>query len=203
LQPTIEILASALQKDIDRPSIAFEHSRGVAKQLFQQKQRYFFIDLVRFVAVLFMIQGHVFDALLSPQVKALPWYYILDFFHGFVAPAFFFSSGFAYGLRRSVSGTIRLCGETPPAVESTDFYTLIAVGYVLHLPYFSLRKTMHEAMPAELDALFQSDALQCVGVTLLLLQLAVLLCKKEKHLQSRRNHCRCQLLCSCLLYSGR
>src|SRR5678815_6046414 len=71
--------------------IAFEHSRGVAKRLFQQKQRYYFIDLVRFVAVLFMIQGHVFDALLSPQVKALPWYYMLDFFHGFVAPAFFLS----------------------------------------------------------------------------------------------------------------
>jgi len=179
LQPSIEILVASLQKDIDRPSIAVEHNRGVAKQLFQQKQRYFFIDLVRFVAVLFMIQGHVFDALLSPQVKALPWYYILDFFHGFVAPAFFFSSGFAYGLSTFRQWDEQNSRGNAARRRINRFLILIAVGYALHLPYFSLRKTMREAMPTEMDALFQSDALQCIGVTLVLLQLAVLFFKKK------------------------
>src|SRR6185436_5485136 len=60
------------------------------------------------------------------------------------------------------------------------FASLIAIGYALHLPYFSLRKTWNEASPNELKALLQSDVLQCIGVTLLLLQIAVLLLKKRK-----------------------
>ena len=59
------------------------------------------------------------------------------------------------------------------------FLQLIAVGYALHLPYFSLRKTLSEALPPEIDALLQSDALQCVGVTLLMLQTAVFLVKRK------------------------
>jgi uncharacterized membrane protein len=147
--------------------------------LFQQKQRYFFIDLVRFVAVLFMIQGHVFDALLSPQVKALPWYYILDFFHGFVAPAFFFSSGIAYGLSTTRQWDDQISWEGSARRRMSRFLQLIAVGYALHLPYFSLRKTLSDALPSEVDALLQSDALQCIGVTLLLLQIAVFLVKRK------------------------
>jgi uncharacterized membrane protein len=143
----------------------------------QQKQRYFFIDLVRFVAVLFMIQGHVFDALLSPQIKTLPWYYILDFFHGFVAPAFFFSSGVAYGLSTTRQWDEEVSRGKTARRRMSRFLQLIAVGYALHLPYFSLRKTLGEALPSEMNALLQSDALQCVGLTLLLLQLAIYLVK--------------------------
>jgi len=60
-------------------------------------QRYLFIDLLRFAAAFLMIQGHVFDALLSTQIKSHSLFYIHDFFHGFIAPAFLFASGVAYG----------------------------------------------------------------------------------------------------------
>jgi hypothetical protein len=57
---------------------------------------------------------------------------------------------------------------------------LIAIGYALHLPYFSLRKTLSTASADELKSFFQSDVLQCVGVTLLLLQIGVFLIRNRK-----------------------
>jgi len=145
----------------------------------EARLRYPFIDLLRFVAAFFMIQGHVFDAVLSPVVKAHPQYYLHDFFHGFVAPAFLFASGVAY----SVS-TLRRWDEHAvwgqrAARRVRRFLGLIGVGYALHLPFFSLRKTLSTASPEQVKSLLQSDVLQCVGVTLLALQLGVLLARKQ------------------------
>ena len=126
-----------------------------------------------------MIQGHVFDAVLSSQVKAHPLYYVLDFFHGFVAPAFFFSSGIAYGVSTIRRWDEQIIWGTANRQRVCRYLLLIAVGYALHLPYFSLRKTLSSALPAEMNSLLQSDALQCIGVTLLLLQFSAFLLKRK------------------------
>jgi uncharacterized membrane protein len=163
------------QKPVERPRNALEDG-GMA----ENQKRYLFIDLLRFVAAFFMIQGHVFDALLSTQIKSHPSYYRHDFFHGFVAPAFLFASGVAYG-----ASTMRRWSEhgtwgNRPRRRVQRFLGLIAIGYALHLPYFSLRKTISTASPAEVKALLQSDVLQCIGVTLLLLQIGILLVKEKR-----------------------
>lgn len=136
--------------------------------------RYLFIDLLRFIAAVCMVQGHVFDALLSPIEKARPLYYLHDVAHGFVPPTFFFLAGAAF----SVS-TVRRWDEYHAWTDSTRgritrFLGLIAIGYALHLPYFSLSKILSTATPAEWSALLQADATQCIGVTLLLLQVSLL-----------------------------
>jgi len=144
------------------------------------KQRYLFIDLLRFVAAFFMIQGHVFDAVLSPELKAHSSYYMHDFFHGFVAPAFLFASGVAYGISTMRKWDEHIVWGLKVQRRLGRFLGLIAIGYALHLPYFSLRKTLREASAEEMKALLQSDVLQCIGVTLLLLQIGVLLTKNKK-----------------------
>ncbi len=121
-----------------------------------------------------MVQGHVFDAVLNPQIKSLPYYYLHDFFHGFVAPAFLFSSGVAFGISTIRRWDSYVMWGPETYRRFARFLALLAIGYSLHLPYFSLRKTLSEATGAELQALFQVDALQCIAVTLLLLQLGVL-----------------------------
>jgi uncharacterized membrane protein len=141
------------------------------------KQRYLFIDLLRFFAVLLMIQGHVFDAVLSPEVKTLPRYYLHDFFHGFVAPAFLFSSGVAFGISTFKRWERYIVWGPETYRRFGRFIALLAIGYALHLPYFSLRKTLSTASAAELQALFQVDALQCIAVTLLILQIGVIAIK--------------------------
>jgi uncharacterized membrane protein len=145
----------------------------------KSKQRYLFIDLLRFVAGFFMIQGHVFDALLSPQVKSASWYYVHDFFHGFIAPMFLFASGVAFGVATIRSWDQHLVWGERVRRRAWKFLALIAIGYALHLPYFSLRKTLNAATIIETKAMVQVDALQCIGVTLLILQGAVFLLRKK------------------------
>jgi uncharacterized membrane protein len=146
----------------------------------QSKQRYLFIDLLRFVAGFFMIQGHVFDAFLSPQVKSDSWYYIHDFFHGFIAPMFLFASGVAFGVATIRSWEQHTVWDERVRRRVWKFLALIAIGYSLHLPYFSLWKTISEATSLETKSMFQVDALQCIGVTLLILQASVLLLPKKE-----------------------
>jgi uncharacterized membrane protein len=146
----------------------------------QSKQRYLFIDLLRFVAGFFMIQGHVFDALLSPQVKSASWFYVHDFFHGFIAPMFLFASGVAFGVATIRSWDQHIVWGERVRRRIWKFLVLMAIGYALHLPYFSLRKTITSATFMETKSMVQVDALQCIGLTLLILQGAVILLRKKE-----------------------
>jgi uncharacterized membrane protein len=163
------------QKGIERGRNALEDC-GMA----DYKQRYAFIDLLRFVAAFFMIQGHVFDALLSTHIKANPSFYMYDFFHGFVAPAFLLASGVAYGASTMKRWDEHITWGERARRRIQRFLGLIAIGYALHLPYFSLRKTMGTSTPTEIKALLQSDVLQCIGITLLLLQIGILLVRQRR-----------------------
>ena len=125
-----------------------------------------------------MIQGHVFDALLSPQVKSAS-YYVHDFFHGFIAPMFLFASGVAFGVATIRSWDQHIVWGERVRRRVWKFLALIAIGYALHLPYFFSRKTLNAATFMETKAMVQVDALQCISVTLLILQGAVFLLRKK------------------------
>ena len=112
---------------------------------------------------LVMMQGHVFDALMSPISRAAPLYLLQATLHGSTAPGFLFASGFVAGLPRSP------LSWTASVRRARRLLFVLAVGYAIHLPYFSLWKTL-SATPAEKAALFACDALQVIAVT----QLAVL-----------------------------
>ena len=85
---------------------------------------------------LVMVQGHVMDTLLAPAALAERLYVWQQMLHGSTAPGFLFASGFVVGL--------------PPAPLSLRaglrrarrLLFVLAVGYYLHLPYFSLWKTL-------------------------------------------------------------
>lgn len=144
------------------------------------KQRYLFIDLLRFIAVVFMVQGHTFDALLDFDVRSTTFFFVHDFFHGFIAPMFLFASGVAFGI-----STLKKWEEhaalTPRVWKRIGkFLGLLVIGYALHLPFFSLQKIVHEATPAEIASWLQVDALHCIAATLLLLQITVLIVRTEQ-----------------------
>jgi hypothetical protein len=109
-----------------------------------------------------MVQGHVTDTLLTAAARAEPWYVFQQIFHGSTAPGFLFASGFVAGLPRA-----------PLALKAglrraRRLVFVFAVGYLLHLPYFSFWKTVADASPAERAALFACDALQVIAATQLL-----------------------------------
>jgi len=121
--------------------------------------RELYIDAFRGLMALVMVQGHLCDHLLSPAARALGLYQFQAMFHGSTAPGFLFASGFVAGLPRaplSWKASVR---------RARRILFVMAVGYALHLPYFSLAKTMSQGSPAELRALFACDALQAIAVS--------------------------------------
>jgi hypothetical protein len=112
-----------------------------------------------------MVQGHVMDALLTSAALAQPWYVWQQVLHGSTAPGFLFASGFVAGLPRaplSLRAGLR---------RARRLLFVFAVGYYLHLPYFSLWKTLGASTSEERALLFACDALQVIAAT----QLFVLL----------------------------
>src|SRR5581483_171693 len=120
--------------------------------------RELYIDAFRGLMALVMVQGHMCDALLSPVARGQALYQLQTVFHGSTAPGFLFASGFVAGLPRaplSLVASIR---------RGRRLLFVLGVGYALHLPYFSLWKTLGAPLP-ELQALFACDALQAIAVT--------------------------------------
>jgi hypothetical protein len=125
-------------------------------------KRELYIDVFRGLMALVMVQGHVYEALLSPEARAHPLYQLQLVFHGSTAPGFLFASGFVAGLPRaplSLTASLR---------RARRLLFVLGVGYALHLPYFSLWKVIREADPQQLAAFYACDALQVIAVSQLL-----------------------------------
>lgn len=127
-----------------------------------RRPRELYIDAFRGLMALVMVQGHLCDSLLSPAVREAPFYVFQQMFHGSTAPGFLFASGFVAGLPRaplSLRAGLR---------RARRLAFVFGIGYFLHLPYFSLWKTVNEASPRQREILFSCDALQVIAVTQLL-----------------------------------
>jgi len=114
-----------------------------------------------------MVQGHIFDDLLSPLARADRLYQFQVIFHGCTAPGFLFASGFVAGLPRSplsLKGSLR---------RARRLLFVLGVGYFLHIPYLSFWKIVGRATPAEKADMLSCNPLQLIAVSqlgLLLLQ---------------------------------
>jgi fucose 4-O-acetylase-like acetyltransferase len=122
-------------------------------------RRELYIDAFRGLMALVMVQGHLFESLLRPVVRAEHWYTFQLMFHGSTAPGFLFASGFVAGLPRaplSLRASLR---------RARRLLFVLGVGYFLHLPWLSVWKTANEASPRQREILFSCDALQVIAVT--------------------------------------
>ena len=145
-----------------------------------QKKRALFIDLLRGLVLLIMIEVHVFNSMLIPTIKESGWFSYLNFINGLVAPSFLFVSGlvFVLSLQKSVD-ELRKFGKIFWKKIGRIFLILIA-GYSLHLPNFPLKKILNNPTQQVLNDLFMVDVLQCIAVGLLFLLFARMIFKKEK-----------------------
>jgi hypothetical protein len=127
-----------------------------------------------------MIEVHVFNAFLLPELKLAGWFDVLTFINGLVAPAFLFVSGFAF----QVSSGSRLDDmrrlKFPFWKKLVRYFSIILIGYALHLPYYSFSKVLHKSTPEQLQSFFAVDVLQCIGVGLLILFAIRLLIHSDK-----------------------
>jgi hypothetical protein len=139
------------------------------------------LDLLRFTAVLLMIQGHTFTTLLSGEHDRERWHRHHDFVHGYTAPMFLFASGLAFGVTSFRSWDRQT--RPGPALNKRlrRYVSLIVIGYLLHLPAF-LPEDWRWVTEAGWNAFFQVDVLQHVGVSLALLQLGAVVLKRPERL---------------------
>lgn len=146
------------------------------------KNRALFIDLLKGLALILMIEVHVFNSLLIPEIKSEWWFRYLNFVNGLVAPAFTFTSGMVFILTLTKKGDeLRKFGK--------DFWRRLSriglifiAAYSLHLPFFSFKKIFIHSNFQTLNSFFHVDILQAIGSGLLVLFIARLLIKNDETL---------------------
>ncbi|MEM9862554.1 MAG: heparan-alpha-glucosaminide N-acetyltransferase domain-containing protein [Myxococcota bacterium] len=140
--------------------------------------RWLALDLFRFVAVVLMIQGHVFYEVAGPSVREASWYGWHGYVHGFTAPIFLFSSGMAFGITTLRKWRDHTRFGKPVYKRLERYFMLIAIGYGMHFSTMALGWL--QGLPAErLAAVTRVDALQHIGVALLIAESLALLLKRK------------------------
>lgn len=143
------------------------------------KNRALFIDLLKGLALIVMIEVHVVNSLLMPALKHTWLFDRLNYINGLVAPSFCFASGlvFVLSLEKGVE-QLRTFGK--------DFWRkmsriglIFLAGYTLHLPYFSFTKLLHNQTQPILESLYTVDILQVISTGLLVLLLARIFIRSE------------------------
>jgi hypothetical protein len=134
------------------------------------------VDLARVLAILFMIQGHALDVLLAPAYRQGVLFDVWLFLRGLTAPVFFILSGVSFTVA-SMSKWERYSRPSWKLFRRFGrFAFFVALGYAMHLPAGSLREFQYVDAAGWL-AWFQVDVLQCIGVSLIALQMIVLLAR--------------------------
>jgi uncharacterized membrane protein len=132
------------------------------------------LDWLRGIAVLVMVECHVFNALLAPEYRSAAWFGILNWLNGFVAPAFLLVSGAVLGINlqnRWDKGTGKMWRRIGQ---------IFVVAYLLHLPTPFLWQ-FFGSRGSHLVALWtKMDILQCVAGSLSIILLLALVCRTPK-----------------------
>jgi hypothetical protein len=123
---------------------------------------------MRGFAVIVMVMGHSIDAVLSQQVRATDAFRLYDAVRGFTAPLFLFISGFAFAVVAMQRWNDFATFGAHTRKRITRLLWLLALGYALHFPFFSLNKILHNTRPEEYAMMLQVDILHCLVVTMLL-----------------------------------
>jgi uncharacterized membrane protein len=145
------------------------------------KNRLVFIDLLRGWATIVMIEVHVFNAFLLAEIKSAPWFGWMNFVNGLVAPSFLFVAGFVFVVASDRKlEEFRTYGKA--FWRQLSRISLIwVIGYGLHLPYFSLTRTLRDSTDSQLQLFFQSDVLHCIAIGLLIVFLGRIIIRRDNY----------------------
>ncbi len=133
----------------------------------QKNNRIIFLDILRAIAVLMMVQGHTIDTFLADVYRSsdsLP-YSVWEFLRGFTAPVFMFISGtvFAYLLYNA-----HVDDEKNPRIIKgiKRFALLVGLGYLLRYPTYRIFDFRYVSEKSW-SIFFSVDALHLIGFGIL------------------------------------
>jgi len=131
--------------------------------------RILFIDLLRGLAAVTMIEAHVFNSMLRADLRQSGWFPTLDFLNGLIAPVFLFVSGwvFAFSSERKIEEFRK--GGTGLRNQLLRIVFVWALGYALHFPSLSLRNLRLFNQAGGWQELHRVDILHSIAAGLLIL----------------------------------
>ncbi|MGQ9819439.1 MAG: heparan-alpha-glucosaminide N-acetyltransferase domain-containing protein [Candidatus Kapaibacteriales bacterium] len=141
-----------------------------------KKHRYLFIDVLRGIAVLWMIETHVVDVVLAPSFKSGWFYNLLNIFNGFVALTFLFCAGAGFWIAATRKSDDYRAFRKPLFDYLRRLGLILAIAYWLHFPTMSLQRVF-SLTDERWISFFQCDILQTIVYTSLLSLLLLLLVK--------------------------
>lgn len=144
------------------------------------KPRLNFVDLMRGLVMLVMIEVHVVNSMMNPIFRNETWFGYINFLNGLVAPGFIFISGFAFMLAsNSKIGEFRSFKYA--FWKQTGRIMLIwFLGYMLHIPFFSMFECINKATSDHWMKFLGVDVLQCIAIGLLLIFILRIVIRNDK-----------------------
>jgi uncharacterized membrane protein len=133
------------------------------------------------VAVLAMIQGHTFAALLRDDALSAGVSWLHALLHGLTAPAFLLGAGLAFGMATYGEYQRHRSMNSTTHKRLGRYLMLFVLGYLLQVPGGSIASAF-SAQGEQLRLLCRVGPLQLIAITLGLCQLAILLVERPiKH----------------------
>lgn len=94
-------------------------------------QRLEWLDLFRGIAVMGMVWTHSANTFLDDELQQTAWFHELSYYHGLIAPAFFWIAGF-------VRAHITANSPKPAWPTLQRLLMVLLVGYMMHVPWQAL-----------------------------------------------------------------
>lgn len=146
----------------------------------EPKHRVIFIDLLRAIAVIQMVQGHTVYVLLAKNYmnEELPVFALWHFLRGMTAPIFLFTAGtvFTY-LFSSVRKPFLENYRVKKGIKRA--FLLLFIGYMLRYPSWTI-VDFSQVTPEAWQSFFIVDVLQLIGLSLLILLFILFTVEKLK-----------------------
>src|SRR5208337_2479961 len=101
------------------------------------KSRLSFVDLMRGLAMLVMIEVHIVNSIMNNALRSSGWFQYVNFINGLVAPVFIFISGFAFMLASQVKLEAFRQFKYDFWKQLGRIILIWFTGYMLHIPYLS------------------------------------------------------------------
>ncbi len=147
-----------------------------------KQNRILFIDYLRGLAVIVMIELHVVNAFLKPEIRNNWWFEIINYINGLVAPTFLFITGFAFIIALGKKWNDYLQYNDILFKQIKKIFQILIIGYALHLPYFSFHRFFFEMNESAYLNFLKVDVLHCIAFSLMFLLFLVLVLKNKNYL---------------------
>jgi uncharacterized membrane protein len=129
--------------------------------------RIVFLDWLRGLAAIVMLQGHTFDSLLKPELREQPAFIFSQFFGGQAAAIFLFLTGITFGLGMNRRDELPAWRRVTGALRRARYLFLLAIAFRLQMWIFAWP---HQPW----TNLLRVDVLNLMGATAALLSVTAL-----------------------------